>query len=183
MDGDHLSMRFPGRRSEPPPARTVTQSLVPGRRGSMTAHEAWAVAAPAARALDAGARLTLLTSGLDMSREGRSRTWEFLFFLPDRNATAMLSLEPEPGAEDVDIAHTVLTRRIGPAINADRPGFPLSFRDSPEVVAEFTARGVDFEAGPTDMKLEGRVLPSGEALWVTYYRDGEYATRFAAGGP
>jgi hypothetical protein len=39
---------------------------------------------------------------------------------------------------------------------------------------------VDFVAGPTDMKLEGRMLPSGPPVWVTFYWDREYITPFAA---
>ncbi len=116
-----------------------------------------------------------------MSPEGRSGTWEFIFYLPKLNANAMLSLEPDPDNEDVDNAPRVLTQRINPAagIDAQRRPLPESFRDSPEVVKEFAAGGVDFVAGPTDMKLEGRVLPSGEAVWVTYYWDEERTTPFA----
>jgi hypothetical protein len=148
----------------------------------MTAREAWVHVAAVATALDPRARLTLITSGSDMSPAGRSRTWEFIFHLPGRHATVMLSLEPEPDSPDVDTARSMLTRRVrhAAAIDAERPSFPHRFRDSPEVVAEFSARGVDFVAGPTDMKLEGRVLPSGEAVWVTYSWDGEHTTPFAA---
>jgi hypothetical protein len=151
----------------------------------MTAHDAWAHVAPGATALDPQARLTFITSGLDMNHEGRSRTWEFIFFLPRRNATVMLSLEPDPDSPDVDTAQSILTQRIRPAsaIDGRRPPFPDRFRDSPEVVAEFSADGVDFVAGPTDMKIEGRVLPSGFAVWVTYYWDREYVTSFTAEGP
>lgn len=175
-------MGFFDRRPDKPAKPSITRQPVSGHYGSMTACEAWAVVAPVAAGLDPASRLTLITSGLDMSPEGLSRTWEFIFHLPGRNATAMVSLEPEEGAEDVDTAQTVLTQRIGPAIDAERPAFPVRFRDSPEVVAEFSSRGVDFVAGPTDMKLEGRVLPSGNAVWVTWYWDGEHTTPFATGG-
>lgn len=146
----------------------------------MTAHQAWSVVAPIARALDRHARLTLITSGLDMNHKGCSRTWEFILFLPKRNATAMLSLEPDPQCADVDSASCILTQRINQAssIDSGRPPFPERFRDSPEVVAEFSAQGIDFVAGPSDMKLEGRVLPSGDAVWVTYYWDQEHTTPF-----
>ena len=151
----------------------------------MTAREAWAHVAPEATALDPRARLTFITSGLDMNHGGRSRTWEFIFSLPRRNAAVMLSLEPDPESPDVDTAQSILTQRLHPAsaLDAQRPPFPDRLRDSPEVVAEFSADGVDFAAGPTDMKLEGRVLPSGQAVWVTYYWDREYVTPFAAAGP
>ncbi len=168
--------RFFNKPTEP----SITRRAVPGLAGSMTAHQAWAVIAPVAKALDPGARLTLITSGLDMSHKGCSRTWEFIFFLPKQNARLMLSVEPDPEESDVDQAQSILTQRIHPAssLDAQRPVFPDHFRDSPEVVAEFSANGVDFVAGPTDMKLEGRVLPSGDALWVTYYWDQEYSTPF-----
>ena len=176
-------MRFLDRfLSKPAQAASVTKSVVTGLTGSMTAHRAWAVVAPMAKALDPHAKLTLITSGLDMSHEGRSRTWEFIFFLPKRNATAMLSLEPDTESSDVDSAQCILTQRIklASALDAQRPPFPDHFRDSPEVVAEFSAKGVDFVAGPTDMKLEGRVLSSGDAVWVTYYWDEERTTSFKA---
>ncbi len=177
-------MRFLDRVFGKPEERSITQRAVPGLAGSMTVHQAWAVVLPAARALDPHARLTLITSGLDMNDMGCSRTWEFIFFLPKRNATAMLSLEPDPRSEDVDTAPSILTQRINPAsvLDATRRPFPDHFRDSPEVVAEFTANGVDFVAGPSDMKLEGRVLPSGDAIWVTYYWDQEHTTSFSVAG-
>ena len=168
--------RFFNKPTEP----SITKCPVPERAGSMTARQAWAVVAPVTKTLDPHARLTLITSGLDMNHEGCSRTWEFIFFLPKRKATAMLSLEPDPENSDVDRAQCILTQRINPAsaLDAQRPPFPDPFRDSPEVVAEFSAKGVDFVAGPSDMKLEGRVLPSGDAIWVTYYWDQEYSTSF-----
>jgi hypothetical protein len=162
----------------------ITRSAVCGYRGSITAHQAWSVAAPVARRLDPRARMTLITSGLDMDHYGRSRTWEFIFYIPGQNATMMLSLEPDPDSPDIDTAPSVLTQRLRQAFPDDalRPPFPWQFRDSPEVVAEFTAKGIDFVAGPTDMKLEGRMLPSGDAVWVTYSWDLEYTAPFTAAG-
>jgi hypothetical protein len=46
-------------------------------------------------------------------------------------------------------------------------------------VAELAAQGVDFVAGPTDLKLESRLLPSDVAVWVTYYWDVEMTVRFS----
>ncbi|NWF81290.1 MAG: hypothetical protein HXY37_14805 [Chloroflexi bacterium] len=82
-------------------------------------------------------------------------------------------LAPADDAEEIDSAPFVLTQRIGPdgAGAEHTPALPLPFRDSPEVVAELATDGVDFIAGPTDMKLEGRVLTTGEAVWQTYYYD------------
>ena len=163
-----------------PTGPSITRRAVPGLAGSITAHQAWAVIAPVAKALDPRARLTLITSGLDMNHKGCSRIWEFIFFLPKRDATLMLSVEPDPENSDIDKAQCILTQRIHPAssLDAQRPVFPDHFRDSPEVVAEFSANGVDFVAGPSDMKLEGRVLPSGDTVWITYYWDREYSTSF-----
>jgi len=167
-----------------PAEASITREAVSGRVGSMTAHQVWALVAPVAKALDPNPKLTLITSGLDMNPKGCSRTWEFIFYLPKRSATGMLSLEPDPESLDVDKAQCFLTQRIKPASSreAEKPSFPDRFRDSPEVVAEFSAKGVDFVSGPSDMKLEGRILPSGEATWVTYCWDQEYTTSFVAAG-
>ena len=69
----------------------------------MTVHESWAIAGPEVKKLDEGARLTLVTSGLD----------------------------------------------------------------------------IDHRGGPTDLKLESRLLGSGEAVWVTYFRDAEVQVAFS----
>jgi hypothetical protein len=169
--------RFRNKPVEP----SVTRRVLDGPAGSLSAHQAWAVVAPVARELDSCPRLTLITSGLDLDHAGYSRTWEFIFFLPRRYATLMLSIEPDPGHGDLEKSPSILTQRLRPASSADalRPAFPGQFRDSPEVVAEFIAKGVDFVAGPSDMKLEGRILPSGDAVWVTYYWDQQFSTPFA----
>ncbi|MCS7072713.1 MAG: hypothetical protein NZM00_14505 [Anaerolinea sp.] len=141
--------------------------------GPLTSREAWDIVQPIVAGLDPQARLTFITSGLDISHAGRSFTWEFMVHLPARQAQALLSLAPADDAADVDSAPLVLTQRIGPAdAGAEHPpALPLPFRDSPEVVAELAASGVDFIAGPTDMKLEGRILATGEAVWLTSYWD------------
>ncbi len=171
--------RFLNRAIEP----SITQNHVPRLSGPLTAHQAWFVVIPIAKALDRRAELTLITSGLDIDHEGRSRTWEFNFYLPKRKATVMLSLGPETkdaNDADIDSLPYVLTQRINQASSFDskRLSFPHQFRDSPEVVAEFSVLGVDFAAGPGDMKLEGRILPSGDSVWVTYYWDQEYCAAF-----
>ena len=50
----------------------ISRRPVPALAGAITAHKAWAVAAPAVRDLDRQARLILITSGLHMNAEGRS---------------------------------------------------------------------------------------------------------------
>ncbi len=154
--------------------------------GPMTAHEAWALVRPRARELDARARWTFVTSGLDISREGRSFTWEFLFELPKLRAQALLSLEPAAEAGDPERGPIVLVERINPVSGSGtdpKDALPESFRDSPEVIAEFSAGGVDFVAGPTDMKLEGRRLKTGKAVWVTWFWDEERTVAFSREGP
>jgi hypothetical protein len=134
--------------------------------------------------LDRQAKLILITNGFDMNHSGCLRTWEFIFFIPKGNVTVMLILEPDPQTADVDSSPCILTQRIKKAssIDANRPAFQNQFRDSPDVVAEFSAHGVDFVAGPSDMKLEGHILPSGEAVWVTYYWGRENSASFKKTG-
>jgi hypothetical protein len=54
-----------------------------------------------------------------------------------------------------------------------------TFRDSPAVVAEFAAAGVDFVAGSSDMQLDAKALASGEAVWVTYCWDEQRTAEFS----
>jgi len=162
---------------------STTQWQVSEQPGPLTSHEAWAIVGPVARELDPQARLKFITSGLDMSREGRSFTWEFLFDLPGGRAQALLSLEPSREAAGIDDAPIILVQRLNPVSAAESNRVAVlaeHFRDSPEVVAELMAGGVDFVAGPSDMKLEGRVLDTGEAVWVTYYWDEERRVAFSA---
>jgi hypothetical protein len=151
------------------------------RPGPLTAHEAWALVRPAAYRLDARPRLTFITSGLDLDPDGRSFTWEFGFDVPACRAHALLSVGPPGEADDIDEAPVVLVQRITAAAGTGRKAaLPEHFRDSPEVVSEFEAGGVDFVAGPSDMKLEARVLPTGEPAWVTYYWDEERSVQFGS---
>lgn len=167
-----------GRVSKP----SIKRRTVPECVGDITVHSAWIIVSQIAEQHDHKAKLTFITSGMDLNREGRSHTWEFFFLLPSRKSTAMISLEPDSQCENVDNAPCILIQRLKPTIPSDRYklSLPLPFRDSPEAVAEFIAKGVDFEAGPSDMKLESRALPSGKVLWVTYYWDKEFAIPFVA---
>lgn len=155
-----------------------------GLSGPLTLHEALAVTIQIATGLDTEAKLTFITSGLDMQQDGRSRTWEFICILPNRGATLMLSLEPDTRAEDPDKAATILTKRVNAVSTLDsrRPSLPALTRNSSDVVAEFSLRGVDFVAGPSDMKIESRILPSGEAVWVTFYFGEEFTAPFEPTG-
>lgn len=166
-----------------PPERSVTRRQVRDEPGPLTAHQARDMVWPIARGLDSAARLTLLTSGLDIGPDGRSFSWEFGFELPGRRAFALLGVEPSGEGADIDGDPIVLVQRIRPMSPTEADGLPTlpeRFRDSPEVVAELAAQSVDFVAGPSDMKLEARVLPSGEAVWVTYHWDEPRMVPFTA---
>lgn len=160
-------------------APSVSSSVVRQQPGPMTAHEAWAMALPQARALDPDAKLVLVTSGTDLQADGRSFTWEFLFHLANRKVRLLLTYEPADSAAEPDGQPVAQVRRINPAPEQQVAALPLAFRDSPEVVAAFSRGGVDFVAGPGDMKLEAKVSATGQAVWVTYYWDGEHGTPFA----
>jgi hypothetical protein len=56
-------MSFLDRVLKQPAEPSITRCAVPGRVGSMTAHQAWAVVVPVVKALDPNAQLTLITSG------------------------------------------------------------------------------------------------------------------------
>lgn len=164
--------------NRPLPASTSKQE-VRSQPGPLTAHEAWAFARPEAQALDSNAQLILITSGTDIRPDGRSFTWEFLFQLTSRKARLLLSFEPSDTAPDPEQAPIMMVKRImhftdqKPAL-----GLPGEFRNSPEVVEELSRSGVDFVAGPTDMKLEARFVSTGQAAWVTYFWGEERAVPF-----
>lgn len=165
------------------PERSVTRRQVRDEPGPLTAHQARDMVWPVARALDSATRLTLLTSGLDIGPDGRSFSWEFGFALPGHRAFALFSVEPSGEGADIDGDPIVLVQRLRPMSATEASGLPTlpeRFRDSPEVVAELAVQGVDFVAGPSDMKLEARVLPAGEAVWVTYHWDKPRMVPFAA---
>ena len=151
------------------------------RPGPMTARESWALIWPIAAEIDPLARLIFVTSGLDINPKGQSFSWEYLFFLPGIPAKIMMSLSPMETA-DTDNAPIYLVQRLQPVSNSELKTIhflPDKFRNSPEVISELSLKGLDFTAGPSDMKLESRVLPTGEAVWVTFYWDVELTTPFA----
>ena len=162
---------------------SVDRWIVRDAPGPLTVHQAWALVLPVVQAIDPKAFPTFITSGLDLDPRGQSFTWEFGFDLPSRRSHALLSIEPLDDGGAVDEAPLQLVQRIRPIAGVQRPALPMAFRGSPEVVSEFMARGVDFGGGPTDLKLETRVLPSGEAIWVTYTWDAEVHAPFSAGEP
>lgn len=54
----------------------------------------------------------------------------------------------------------------------------MKFRDSIDVVDAFAADGLDFLAGPTDMKLETGFSMTEKPVWVTYNWGQLFATEF-----
>jgi len=163
-----------GRSALPASTTCPPVTATPGPRG---AHAAWDLVRAHAQALDPKWRLVGITSGTDLRPDGRSATWEFVFDLPGREAMLLATLAP-PADADPDTAAPGLTLRVRTGRASGAP-LPVPFRDSPEVVAGFAAEGVDFVAGPTDMKLEARVLASGPA-WITFDWNGERHAAFAA---
>lgn len=160
---------------------STTRRVVRDEPGPLTAHQAWEWVWPAIQALDPEARLTLLTSGLDIGPDGRSFTWEFGFEMPQRRGYALFSIEPS--GRDPDTDPIILVERMHSMDRAQmnqHPVLPALFRDSPEAVAELAAQGVDFVAGPSDMVLFARVQVSGRAVWVTDYWGEERAVPFVA---
>jgi hypothetical protein len=163
-------MTFPDRLFNRPLAPSLTREIVRRQSAPMTAHEAWAFAKPRAGSLDPEAKLVLITSGTDMQADGRSFTWEFLFHLHRRKARVLLTYAPADDAADPEQAPIMMVERITTATDpAGMAALPWEFRDSPGVVAELSRSGVDFVAGPTDLKLEARVGATGQAVWTTYY--------------
>jgi hypothetical protein len=158
---------------------SVPTELARKAPGPMTEHEAWDMAKSLARSMDKGAKLLLITSGTDLQADGKSFTGEFLFALGVRGARLLLTYGPAPNVSDVDSAPITLEKRITASTERAVRDFPMRFRDSPEVVAEFCRAGVDFLAGPTDMKLESRFSSDGRPVWVTYFWDKKIETNFS----
>jgi hypothetical protein len=132
-----------------------------------------------ALALDARAQLVFVTSGTDIRTDGKSFTWEFLFALPGRHASILLSYGPPESCEDVDIAPVAVVMRVSVDSRPPQRVLPFNFRNSPEVVDELSRMGVDFVAGQTDMKLEGKCSPDGEPQWITYSWGKQIAVPFS----
>lgn len=156
----------------------VSERIVRTTPGPLTAIEAFEMALAEAQALDPRTQLILVTSGTDIQANGRSFVWEFLFGLEARKGMVMVSLFPDINAPDVESAAVHVKRRIQGSDGKSFVPLPFEFRDSPEVVAELSAAGVDFVAGPTDMKLESGFSADGKAVWITYCWKKRYEASF-----
>ena len=159
---------------------STSRRKVREKPGPMTTRESWALIWPIVEELDPRARLIFVTSGLDINPKGQSFSWEYLFFLPGMQAKIMMSLSPMETA-DIKNAPIYLVQRLHPVSESELKTIhflPERFRNSSEVISEFSSKGTDFAAGPSDIKLESRVLPTGEAVWVMFYWDGELTTAF-----
>jgi len=153
--------------------------LVRETPGPLTAHEAWAYAKVEALALDASAQLVLVTSGTDIRKDGKSFSWEFLFVLPNRNANILLSYGAHEDCQDIDRAPVEVVMRVSESSRPMQRVLPFDFRNSPEVVDELSRMGVEFVAGHTDMKLEGKCSSEGEPQWITYSWGKQVAVQFS----
>lgn len=161
-------------------APQATHEKVREEPGPLTAHEAFELVHHAAIALDPKALLCLIQSGTDIRTDGRSLFWELLYRLPTKRARAILSLAPFEAANDAERAPIILHTQITAVSASDVvDGLPLPFRDSPEVVAELMAQGVDFVAGPSDLKLESHLRGPGVAVWLMRCWNDEFETDFS----
>ena len=157
---------------------SVSEEVARTVPGPLTANEAFQMALPIAEGIDKHAQLMLATSGTDLQSNGKAFVWEFLFNLDSRGSRLMLTFSPDPSAPDVDNAPVHLKKRVFPSDEKPFHPLPLSFRDSPEVVSELSEAGVDFVAGPTDMKLESGLSADGRPVWITYCWDKRYEASF-----
>ena len=173
-------MRLFDRLFKRPLSPSVETALAREQPGPMTAREAWVLAVDEALALDPRARLILVSSGTDIRPDGRSRSWEFLFELEQRQARVLLSYAPDSHTPDIDIAPVMLTRRVTRETGRLDASLPFEFRDSPEVVDALGRAGVDFISGPTDLKIEGRLASGGVPVWSALAWGKEYHVPFAA---
>lgn len=147
--------------------------------GPLTAHEAWAYAKVEALELDVRAQLVLVRSGTDIRTDGKSFSWEFLFVLPGRNASILLSYGSPENCQDIDGAPVEEVMRVSVTSRPLQRALPFDFRNSPEVVDELSHMGVDFVAGQTDMKLEGKCSAEVEPQWITYSWGKQVAVPFS----
>lgn len=159
---------------------SVTKKLVRENPGPLTVFEAWVYAKEEALSLNSEAKLILITSGTDIRSDGKSFIWEFLFSLNSRQARVLLTYGPSDDAVDIESASIMLVKRVSKATDRSVLALPFDFRNSPEVVEELSRSGVDFVAGPTDMKLEAKVSAEGKPVWVTFFWGEERTVPFSA---
>ena len=88
----YWSRAQPARRRNPLDRVILETRPLPVPSERMTARQALDMAAPIAAELEAAARLTLVVSDGYVDAEGRSRTWEFFYHLPERRATAAIEI-------------------------------------------------------------------------------------------
>lgn len=151
---------------------------LPQAGGPVTAREALDIVYPAVLEVSKQPVLVLITSGSDISAEGRSGTWDFVFHFPARLGQGAYSLEPlDPDASGSGLR---MTWRISPRLDVkgEDSGLPLDFTDSPEAVRNLTRAGADWVAGDPDMTLATRRLSSGDVVWATESYGKEFATPF-----
>lgn len=182
-----------------------TREELPELRGPLTARQAFDVVLPRVQAIDRDFKFTLVVSGQDINYEGRALLWEFFFDFPRRRGSAVFAVRLS-SEDEIDQAPMCIEAHVRPAypdtgfmpqLKRDRAtrsaleqawdksvqakkALPLSFRDSPEAVADLQRQGVDWIAGDTSMTLSGKVVETGRAVWSTFSWDKEFQTPFAA---
>ena len=139
---------------------------LPHYADAVTAREALSLIYPTVLEVSRTPVLLIVTSGTDVTADGRARTWEFVFHFPARRAQGVYSLVPanmdRPGRA------LRLDFRLSPRPDADAgPGLPLDFVDSPAAAHALTLAGVDWTSGDPDMTLATKRLGSGEVVWAT----------------
>lgn len=151
---------------------------LPQTGGPVTAREALALVYPTVVEISKKPVLLHITSGTDISAEGRSGTWEFVVHFPARLAQGVYSLEQrDPEGSDRGLR---MTWRLSPRLDVkgEDVALPLDFTDSPQVVQDLNRAGVDWVAGDSDMTLATKRLPSGEVVWATESYGKEFTSPF-----
>lgn len=151
---------------------------LPQAQGRITAREALELIHPVVMETSRTPVLVLVTSGTDVTIEGRSATWEFVYHFPARMGQGSYSLEPV-GYETSD-SPLRLAYRLSPRGDArsEREGLALDFIDSPQAARNLAELGADWISGDPDMILATKRLPSGAIVWATESYGMEYTTAF-----
>lgn len=165
--------------SETPISEVLVGSReLPQTGGRVTAREALALVSPAVLETSKRPVLLHITSGTDITAEGRSGTWELVFHFPARIAQGVYSLEHrDPEVSDGGLR---MRWRLSPRtdVKDEDAALSLEFTDSPEAVRDLDRAGADWVAGDPDMTLATKRLPSGEVVWATESYGRELATTF-----
>lgn len=121
-------MNFLDRIFKKPLQPSVTRKLIREDPGPLTVFDAWGYAKAEALSLDPEAKLILITSGTDIRPDGKSFTWEFLFFLNSRQARVSLTYGPSDDAADIESASVMVVKRVSRATDNSALALPFFYR-------------------------------------------------------